>query len=100
MTAAATLADLERHRAYAKANWNGDVTTLNEWPLWAEALAKFSKPEDRGIGDVIARMIGDEKSARFKAWYLATFGRVCGCNGRQEKWNRMYPLRSDINALR
>ncbi len=63
-----------------------------EWPLWAKALAQFAAPDDKGIGDVVARMIGDENSAKFKAWHLATFGRTCGCNGRQNLWNQKYQL--------
>ncbi len=63
-----------------------------QWPIWAKALKQFSKPEDKGIGDVVARMIGEEKSAAFKAWHLATFGKPCNCKGRQERWNRLYPL--------
>jgi len=64
----------------------------DEWPMWAKALKQFAKPEDKGIGDVVARMIGDENSTAFKAWYLATFGKSCGCAGRQAKWNQQYPL--------
>ncbi len=62
------------------------------WPIWAKTLKQFATPEDKGIGDVVARMIGDENSAKFKAWHLATFGRPCGCNGRQKLWNQKYPL--------
>ncbi len=62
------------------------------WPIWAKALKQFSKPEDKGIGDVVARMIGEEASAAFKAWHHATFGKPCNCNGRQARWNRLYPL--------
>ncbi len=70
---------------------NGSIPR-DQWPLWAKALSQFSKPKDRGIGDVVARMIGDEKSEKFKAWYLVTFGKPCGCNGRQKQWNTKYPL--------
>ncbi len=63
-----------------------------EWPIWAKALKQFAKPEDKGIGDVVARMIGDEKSEAFKAWHLATFGKPCNCTARRERWNRLYPL--------
>ncbi len=66
----------------------------DQWPLWAKALAQFAKPEDKGIGDAIARIIGDEQSEKFKAWYLITFGKKCGCNGRQTLWNIKYPLNS------
>jgi hypothetical protein len=66
-----------------------------KWPTWAKALKKFSKPEDKGIGDVITRTIGDERSDAFKKWYKATFGKSCGCTGRQAKWNQMYPFTPD-----
>jgi len=64
----------------------------NEWPIWAKAISQFSTPNDKGIGDVVARMIGDEASAKFKAWHIATFGRPCNCANRKERWNRQYPL--------
>ncbi len=63
-----------------------------DWPLWAKALAAFSKPEDKGLGDIVARMIGAENSAAFKTWYKTTFGKSCGCTGRQAYLNRTYPL--------
>jgi len=65
---------------------------LEDWPIWAKALKQFATPQDKGIGDVVARMIGDETSAKFKAWHLATFGKPCGCTGRQKLWNTKYPL--------
>ncbi len=63
-----------------------------EWPQWARALAKRATPEDKGIGDVVARTIGAEASGAFKAFYEMTFGKPCGCNGRQKLWNIKYPL--------
>jgi hypothetical protein len=67
---------------------------FDQWPMWAKALRQFSKPEDNGIGDVAARIIGEENSEAFKAWYLATFKKSCGCTGRQKQWNMKYPLLS------
>ncbi len=67
---------------------------IEDWPLWAKGLAMMSKPEDKGIGDVVSRIIGNENSEKFKAWHLATFGKVCGCNGRQKLWNMKYPINS------
>jgi hypothetical protein len=66
--------------------------TSPAWPIWAKALKQFSTPDDKGIGDVVARMIGDENSMKFKAWHISTFGRPCGCTGRRERWNKQYPL--------
>ena len=68
------------------------VTRNTEWPIWAKALKQFAKPEDKGIGDVVARIIGEEKSSAFSAWYLAMFGKPCNCKGRQARWNKLYPL--------
>lgn len=67
---------------------------IDKWPLWAKALKQFSTPEDKGIGDVVARIIGAETSEKFKAWHLVTFGRPCGCTGREKLWNTKYPLTS------
>ncbi len=63
-----------------------------DWPLWAKGLGMLSKPEDKGVGDVVARMIGDENSEAFKAWHLATFGKACNCTARRDRWNRQFPL--------
>ncbi len=63
-----------------------------EWPFWAKALAMTAKPEDKGVGDVVARTIGAENSEAFKKWYKATTGKDCGCTGRQNLWNIKYPL--------
>jgi hypothetical protein len=65
---------------------------VEKWPIWAKGLRQLSKPEDKGIGDVVARLIGDENSEKFKAWYKTTFGKDCGCTGRQAEWNTKYPL--------
>ncbi len=63
-----------------------------DWPLWLKALAMIAKPEDKGIGDVVARTIGAENSEAFKKWFKATTGKDCGCTGRQRRWNIEYPL--------
>ena len=75
---------------------NSDVRVMVEyerWPMWATLLRQLSKPEDKGIGDVVARLIGDENSEKFKSGYKSTFNKDCGCKGRQARWNRLYPLK-------
>jgi hypothetical protein len=69
-----------------------DPIQTHQWPFWAKALKQLSKPEDKGLGDVIARVIGDENSSAFKSWHLETFGKPCGCNGRKSQLNQHYPL--------
>ncbi len=74
------------------AQFYDDIIPRKDWPLWAKALAQFATPEDKGIGDVVARMIGAENSEKFKQWHIKTFGKSCGCNGRQARLNAQYPL--------
>lgn len=62
------------------------------WPIWAKALALKAKPQDKGIGDVVARTIGKENSARFEKWHRKIFGKECKCTGRRSLWNALYPL--------
>ncbi len=71
---------------------NTQIILRDQWPLWAKMMAKRATPEDKGIGDVVARTIGPETSGAFKAFYEMTFGKPCGCTGRQKLWNTKYPL--------
>jgi hypothetical protein len=65
-----------------------------EWPKWAKDLAMDRQPLDNGIGDTVAHIIGDTKSAAFKNWFVKIFGRTCGCTERQRWLNQKYPYSS------
>ncbi len=83
----------EEGRAYQAKEWKEfEPVPGEQWPMWAKTLAKRATSEDKGIGDVVARTIGPETSGAFKAFYEMTFGKPCGCNGRQKLWNQKYPL--------
>ncbi len=62
-----------------------------QWPSWAKEMKALSVSTDKGIGDVVARVIGDETSEAFKAWLKTTLGKHCagGCIARL---NSAYPL--------
>jgi hypothetical protein len=60
------------------------------WPMWAKAVAKLKQGGDGGVGDTVQRIVGSDNSDALKRWYLKTFGRVCGCDGRKDDWNRKY----------
>lgn len=66
--------------------------TPPQWPKLLLPLKLFAVPEDKGLGDIIARKIGPIGGDLYKAWYLKVFGKSCGCSQRQEDWNRNYPL--------
>ena len=62
------------------------------WPAVFLPLKLLARPEDKGLGDIIARTIGPLGGDAFKSWHLKTFGKSCGCNARQEAWNARFPL--------
>lgn len=62
------------------------------WPLLARAVAKLAKPEDKGIGDVVARMAGAVGGETMSEWYTRLTGKECGCASRQNALNAMYPF--------
>ena len=61
-----------------------------EWPLWAKGIALIGSSEDKGVGDTIYRVIGDENSETFKTWYRKIFGKDCSCATRRWLWNELY----------
>jgi len=63
-----------------------------EWPVPIKALKIFSRKEDRGIGDTIARVVGPIGGEAYKRWHLREFGKPCGCSERQQRLNQKYPL--------
>jgi hypothetical protein len=62
------------------------------WPVALKPLKVLAKPGDRGAGDIIARKVGPIGGDAFKKWWKLLFGRDCGCAGRQDKLNALYPL--------
>jgi hypothetical protein len=63
-----------------------------KWPAHIKALALLARPEDRGIGDVIARTVGPIGGDLYKEWHQKIFGKPCGCSDRQDNYNQLYPL--------
>lgn len=68
------------------------MAKLRPWPMVLLPLKVLAKPDDRGAGDIIARVIGPIGGDAFKAWYKTLFGRNCGCGHRQEVLNLRWPL--------
>ena len=66
-----------------------------EWPLWALLAGLwFRQPEDRGVGDTLARELGGATSEAFKRHSEAMQGiweLPCGKCGRVASWNALYP---------
>jgi hypothetical protein len=65
-----------------------------DWPRWAKDIEKDRQATDAGLGDTVARIIGNTKSAAFKNWFQQIFGKSCGCAERQRWLNQRYPYES------
>jgi hypothetical protein len=64
----------------------------DQWPTWAAWAEGLAQPQDAGIGDVVARLLGTTLSDTFKAMYRLATGTDCGCAARRTEWNAKYPL--------
>ncbi len=47
---------------------------------------------DKGLGDIIARVIGPIGGDAVKEWWPTIFGTSCKCSIRQSEWNDRFPL--------
>ena len=63
-----------------------------EWPFLAKPLRMFALPGDKGLGDIVERIIGPAGGEAYKIWYKQTFGKSCGCSQRRDKLNLLYSL--------
>lgn len=70
----------------------GTILPRHQWPLWAQSLAALAKPNEKGVGDVVERLIGKSTSSDFQNWYARIFGKPCNCQRRHDEWNKLYPL--------
>lgn len=61
-----------------------------QWPAWANIIARYSKPQDAGVGDTAQRIAARFGGEWFK-WLSGKIGIPCGCTQRQEEWDRLYP---------
>lgn len=62
------------------------------WPVLLQPLKLLAKDGDRGLGDIVARLVGPIGGDAYKVWYEKIFGRKCGCSERQETLNEDFPL--------
>ena len=65
----------------------------NEWSLPLKLLSRLNaRKEDRGMGDLIERVVGPIGGDVFKAWWRNLTGSDCGCGHRKEWLNERYPF--------
>jgi hypothetical protein len=61
-----------------------------KWPWIARMIAGMRIPEDKGIGDTVARHLGRFGGDGFKRIYKRLTGSECGCANRQQVLNQLY----------
>lgn len=64
-------------------------TTVDANPL-ARRIERLKKPQDKGLGDTIARIFAKFGGNKFK-WVAKKLGLNCGCDDRQEYLNKRFP---------
>jgi hypothetical protein len=62
------------------------------WPLIIKGIARRRIDADRGVGDTVERIITKLGGNAFK-WIMERVGVDCGCGGRQEWLNAVYPYK-------
>jgi hypothetical protein len=63
-----------------------------DWPVIVRPMKRFAKEGDKGLGDIVERVIGPVGGHAYKIWYQATFGEPCGCEKRIDRLNERFPL--------
>lgn len=67
-----------------------------KWPTWTKAIEALRSDGDIGIGDTIERLAG-AAGRTFKMTFKTITGRPCGCAGRRDAFNSMYPYAFPLN---
>lgn len=63
------------------------------WPWYLLPTKLLAIDTDKGLGDIVERVIGPIGGNAFTWWHIKTFGKPCSkCGQRKEDWNRDYPL--------
>lgn len=63
-----------------------------KWPFVLEPMKLLAKDGDKGLGDIVERVVGKVGGEEYKRWYFKVFGRHCGCSERRDSLNEDYPL--------
>lgn len=72
------------------------VWPSNVFGLVARTIKLMRALDDNGVGDTIARVVGPIGGEAYKAWFLQTFGKACGCTERQDQLNERFPYEKTI----
>jgi hypothetical protein len=70
-----------------------EVVVIPEpWPLFITGISWLRTKEDKGIGDTVKHALSYMGGTQFE-WVMKRLGVDCGCGGRQEWLNAVYPYK-------
>jgi hypothetical protein len=64
----------------------------SEWSRTARVLGVLSQPGDVGLGDVVVRIVKNSGKISLDRFYMKLTGEPYGCQGKQVKLNKKFPL--------
>ncbi len=62
-----------------------------QWPRAARLIAWRKRDGETGVGDTLARILGNVGADGLAHWYEKITGHDCGCANRQAKLNAIFP---------
>lgn len=65
----------------------GPAAPRADWPWYARAAEKLSRPDEKGAGDTLARLFGGKLTKAA----IKDLGIDCGCGDRAARLNAKYP---------
>jgi hypothetical protein len=63
-----------------------------QWPWAFKILHKTRNKEDKGLGDLVSRVIGPIGGDVFKKWWKTIMKTDCNCGARKDFLNERYPF--------
>jgi hypothetical protein len=79
-----------RGKSYQTKHFHDLERQTQKLPRMVAWLKRFRKPEDRGLGDTIERLLADAGGRRFKH-LMHLLHLPCGCEDRQRWLNERFP---------
>lgn len=65
----------------------------NNWPTILKPVKLLATKKDKGLGDIVERVIGPVGGNLYNDWYMKTFGTKCPkCTKDKNNLNERYPL--------
>lgn len=82
--------DLATFKLHTNPPRPANATKDYAWPVRVRLVGRFRREGEKGVGDTLARMLGQVGGEVWKRWYKRLTGQDCACKDRQAKLNAKY----------